>query len=143
LTRLLTLDRASPALLLLNWNIYKWRTTSRVWYLEFDHVGVFIWVNGASTDLDRWVWRQVVVGGHATWSTGWVERPAPTFSTDSGFSSSCRDVATKAETEPPQTLAIRLRSWADRLTPLPTWPGVWPTWSTYQIHPRGDDDFDI
>jgi hypothetical protein len=33
-TRLLTTDRASP-MLLLNWNFYKWRTTSRVWCLDF------------------------------------------------------------------------------------------------------------
>jgi hypothetical protein len=39
LTQLLTPDRASPALLLLNRNLYKWRTTSRVWYLEFHVVG--------------------------------------------------------------------------------------------------------
>jgi hypothetical protein len=30
-----TPDRALLALQLLNGNLYKWRTTSRVWYLEF------------------------------------------------------------------------------------------------------------
>jgi hypothetical protein len=37
LTRLSTSNRASPALLLLNWNLYKWRTTSRMWYFGFHH----------------------------------------------------------------------------------------------------------
>jgi hypothetical protein len=66
-------------------------------------MGVFIGLNETSTNLERSVWRQVVAGGR-------VERPPPTFSTDSGFSSSCRCVATKALAEPPQTLAARLLS---------------------------------
>jgi hypothetical protein len=33
--RLSTPDRASPTLLLLNWNLYKWRTISIVWCFEF------------------------------------------------------------------------------------------------------------
>jgi hypothetical protein len=37
--------------------------------------------------------------------TNRVERPPPTFSTDSGFSSLYRRVATKSRAEPPQTLA--------------------------------------
>jgi hypothetical protein len=49
-------------LLLLNQNLYKWRTTSRVWYLNFHHEEVFIGVNRTSTDLERSVWRQVVAG---------------------------------------------------------------------------------
>jgi hypothetical protein len=57
-------------------------------------------------------------------------------STDSGFSSSCRHVATKAWAEPPQTLV-------GRPTPGTTRPGVWPTRSMCQIHPLGDDDFEI
>jgi hypothetical protein len=39
LTQLSTPDRASLALLLLNWNLYKGRTTCRVWYLNFRHKG--------------------------------------------------------------------------------------------------------
>jgi hypothetical protein len=101
----------------------------------FTMMGVLIGVNGISTNLERLVWPQVV--------DGWVERPPPTFSNDSGFSSSCRHVATKARAEPPQTLAGLPRSWAGQLTPGRTQPGVWPTWSTCQIHPCGDDDFDI
>jgi hypothetical protein len=34
-----TPDRASPALLLLNQNYYKWRTTSRVRCVDFHHEG--------------------------------------------------------------------------------------------------------
>jgi hypothetical protein len=124
---------------LLNRNLYKWRTTSRVWYLDFHCEGIFIGVNGTSTDLERSVWRQVVAG-----QPSHVEgRPNGVASTDSGFSSMCRCVATKVRAELPQTLASQPRSWASRPAPLPTRPGVWPTWSTCQIHPRGDDDFNI
>jgi hypothetical protein len=49
-------------LLLLNRDLYKWRTTSRVWYLDFHHDGGIYRVNGTSTDLERSVWHQVVVG---------------------------------------------------------------------------------
>jgi hypothetical protein len=81
--------------------------------------------------------------GHAMWPADRVERPPPTLSADSDFSSSCRCMETKARTKLPQTLADRLRSWVSRPAPGPTWLGVWPTWSTCQIHPRGDDDFDV
>jgi hypothetical protein len=74
--------------------------------------------------------------GQATWPAGQVEWPPLNFSTDSGFSSWCRRMVTKAQAELPQTLA-------DRPAPLPTRPGVWRTWSTCQIHLCGDDDFDI
>jgi hypothetical protein len=101
--------------------------------------GVFIWVNGTSTDLEMSVWRKVVAGrpSHV------ASRPGGAASTNLGLSSSCRHVVTKARAKPPQTLADRPRSWAGRPTPWPTRPGVWLTWSTCQIHPRGDDDFDI
>jgi hypothetical protein len=107
-----------------------------VWCLNFHREGVFIGVNGPPpTWRGRFGarWRS---GGQAKWPADRVERSPPTFSTDSAFSSSCRRVATNAWTKPPQTLV-------GRLAPGPTWPGVWPTWSTCQIHPRGDDDFDI
>jgi hypothetical protein len=58
--------------------------------------GVFIGVNGTSTDLEMLVWRQVVAG-----------RLGGAASTDSGFSSLCRHVATNARAEFPQTLASR------------------------------------
>jgi hypothetical protein len=107
--------------------------------LDFHCRGVFIAVNGTSTNLERSVSRQVVAGwpSHAA---GWQGGAA---STDSGFSYSCRCAAMNAQAEPPQTLAGRSRSWAGRLAPRPTRPGVWPTWSTCQIHHLGDDVFDI
>jgi hypothetical protein len=49
-------------LLLLNWNLYKWRTTSRVWCVDFHCEGVFIGVNGSSTHLEKLVLRQVEAG---------------------------------------------------------------------------------
>jgi hypothetical protein len=72
-----------------------------------------------------------------------ADQPGGVASTDSGFSSSCRRVANKARAEPLETLVGRPRSWVGRSAPRPTRPGVWPTWSTCQIHPHGDDDFDI
>jgi hypothetical protein len=65
--------------------------------------GVFIAVNGTSTDLQRSVWRQVVV----SWPSHMAGRPGGVASTDLAFSSSCRCVETKAQAEPPQTLAGR------------------------------------
>jgi hypothetical protein len=118
-------------LLLLNQNLYKWRTTSRVWYLDFHHDGG---IYRGDWDLHRLGEDSFVSGGG---------RPGGAASTESGFSSSCICVATKAQAGPPQTLARRPRSWAGQPAPLPTQPGVWPTWSTCQIHPRDDDDFDI
>jgi hypothetical protein len=41
-TRLSSPDRALPALLLLNWNIYKWRTTSIVWCVLNATMRIFI-----------------------------------------------------------------------------------------------------
>jgi hypothetical protein len=49
-------------LLLLNWNLYKWKTTSRVWYLEFHRQGVFIGVQGRVTNLIKSVTHQVLAG---------------------------------------------------------------------------------
>jgi hypothetical protein len=49
-------------LLLINRNLYKWRTTSRVWYLEFHWQGVFIGVQGGVTNLIKSVTCQVLAG---------------------------------------------------------------------------------
>jgi hypothetical protein len=50
-------------LLLLNRNLYEWRTTSRVWYLEFHQQGgVFIGVQAGVTDLIKLLTRQVLAG---------------------------------------------------------------------------------
>jgi hypothetical protein len=85
-----TPDRASSALLLLNRNLYKWRTTSRVWCLNFHHEGVFIGVNGTSTNFEKSVWHQVEVG----WPSHASGQLCGAASTDSAFSSSSRRVAT-------------------------------------------------
>jgi hypothetical protein len=49
-------------LLLLHWNLYKRRTISRVWCVDFHRYGVFIGVQGGVTDLVKSVTRQVVLG---------------------------------------------------------------------------------
>jgi hypothetical protein len=116
-----------------------WRTTSRVWCINFPHERVFKGVNGTSTDLDQLGWRQA----EGRQPSHMADRSGGPASTDSAFSSSCRRVAIKARAEQPQTLAGRPRNWAGRSTHGPTRPGVWPTWSMCQKHPRGDDDFDI
>jgi hypothetical protein len=100
---------------------------------------VFIGPWGRSTNLAEVVTRQVAV----VKSSHMAGRPGGSASTYSSFSSSCRHVATKARAEPLETLAGRPRRWADRLAPGPVHPGFWPTQSICQIHPRGDNDFDI
>jgi hypothetical protein len=74
--------------------------------------------------LERSVWCQVVAGRPSHMAGQRVERPPPTFSIDSGLSSSCKRVATKARVEPPQTLAGWPRHWAGQWDPRPTWSGV-------------------
>jgi hypothetical protein len=59
-TRLSTPNRASPAFLLLNWNLYKWRTTSRVWCVNSIGRGVFIGVPRAITNSIKSVIHQVL-----------------------------------------------------------------------------------
>jgi hypothetical protein len=97
--------------------------------------GLFIGVNGTSTDLRGWFGARWRPSGQATWPAGWVERPPPTRPS-------------------PHVDVWQPRLGRDRLNPCPagqgvgsalgpTRPGVWPTWSTCQIHPRGDDDFNI
>jgi hypothetical protein len=65
-TQLSTLDRASPALLLLNQNLYMWRTTSRVWYLDFHHEGG---IYRAEWDFHRLTKVGLALGGG--WPTRW------------------------------------------------------------------------
>jgi hypothetical protein len=72
---------------------------------------VCIWVNRTSTNVERSVWRQVVAG-QPSHMAGW---PGGVASTDSGFSSLCRYVATKAQARMLQTLADQQRSCAGRL----------------------------
>jgi hypothetical protein len=63
--------------------------------------GVFIGVNGTSTNMESLVQHQVVAGRRSHM----VGQPGGGISTDLGFSSSCRRVATKAQAKLPQTLA--------------------------------------
>jgi hypothetical protein len=131
-TPLSTPDRASPMLLLLNQSLYKWRTTGRVWCVNFHHEGG---IYRGEWDL-HWLGEVGLTpsGGRSAKPRG---RPVGWSGFHRlGFSSSCRRLAPKAWVKPPQTLA-------GRPTPIPTQPAVWPTWSTCQIHLRGDDDFDI
>jgi hypothetical protein len=65
-------------LLLLNWNLYQWRTTSRLWYLGFHREGVFIGVQGEVTELINSVTR-LVLAGRPSHVAG---RPPSTASTD-------------------------------------------------------------
>jgi hypothetical protein len=110
-----------------------------VWYLDSHYEeGIY----RGEWDLhrpERSVWHQLVAG----WPRHVAGRLGGAASTDLGLSTSCRHVASKAWVRPPQTLAGRLKSSTDRPAPLPTRLGIWPTWSTCQIDPRGDDDFDI
>jgi hypothetical protein len=117
----LTLDRASPTLLLLNWNLYKWRTTSIVWCFEFHRQGVFIGVLGAVTDFIKLIIHHVVAG-----------RPSSAASTDSRprvpFHRLLERVTTKETHGRPQCGAGQLGSltgWpptGPHISGLCTWP---------------------
>jgi hypothetical protein len=65
-------------LLLLTQNLSKWRTTGRVWCVNFHYEGVSIGVNGTATDSERLVWLQVEAGR----SSHVVGRPGGAASTD-------------------------------------------------------------
>jgi hypothetical protein len=130
LTRLLTPDWASPMLLQLNRNLYKWRTTSIVWCVEFHQQGVFIGVPGVVTDLNEMVIRHVLAG--------WL---SSTASTDSRhrvpFHRLLESVTTKKTHE-------RLQSGASRPRSVTTWPTCqWPlhTVSSCQVYSWGDTYF--
>jgi hypothetical protein len=141
LTRLSTPDRASPTLLLLNRNLYKWRTTSRVWCYEFHQQGGILGVPGAITNLIKLVICQVLAGRHShvagqPWRAASIDsRPRVPFH--------CllENVTTK-ETHG------RLQSGSDRLGSLagrpPTGPTHhWPlhTTSSCRVHSQGDTYF--
>jgi hypothetical protein len=93
--------------------------------------GVFIGVNGTSTDLERSIRRLVVAGQPSHMAS----RSGGAASIDLGFSSSCRRMATKALAKPPQTLAGR------PLCPLNLGSG--PLGPRVKYTPPGDDDFVI
>jgi hypothetical protein len=65
-------------LLLLNRNLYKWRTTSSVCCFDFHRRGVFIGVQGGAADLVKSVTHHVVAGRHSHV----VDQPWSSASTD-------------------------------------------------------------
>jgi hypothetical protein len=112
-TRLLTHDRALPALLLLNQNLYKWRTTSRVWYLKYHRHGVFIRVQGGVTNLIKLVTCQVLAS-RPSHGAGLPPSPASTkFQHWIPYHCLQESVAVKPTHE-------RLQSGAGRPRPAPT-----------------------
>jgi hypothetical protein len=97
-------------------------------------IRIFIGVNGTSINLEGSVWRQVVVG-RPSHVTCWPSRAAFT-----GFFHQLRLLF---------LVMMRGNQGSGRTTsnpsqpaPRPTRPRVWPTWSTCQIHPCGDNYFD-
>jgi hypothetical protein len=131
-------DRALPALLLLNQNLYKWRTTSSVSCWVRSHRGAYIGAEGSLHQLSKICLEQMddLPTSHSSW-------PPPPSSLGSFLMNQRRDVTIKSRAEPTHTLAGWPRSWASQPAPRPTCPRVWCTWSTWQIHPRGDSHFDI
>jgi hypothetical protein len=110
---------------------------------HFHQKGVFVGLWGSSTDLVEVVTRQLAAGRPTTWPTDRVERLPLPFSITMTFLFSCRHVSMKSRAESTLDLTVQPGSWACWPTPRPVWLVVWPTQSTCQIHPRGDDDFDI
>jgi hypothetical protein len=129
-----TPDWASPVLLLLNRNLYKWTTISIVWCVEFYRHGVFIGVPKAVTDLIKSVIRQVLAGrpSHV------AGRPSSAASIDFKprvpFHRLLEKITAK-ETH------WRLQSGAGRPPTGPTHP--WPLHiaSSCQVYSRGDTYF--
>jgi hypothetical protein len=128
-------------LLLLNWNLYKWRTACIVWCVEFHRQGVFIGVPGVVTDLIKPVIHQVLVGRprHV------ADRPSSVASTNSRprvpFHRLLESVTMK-ETH------RRLQSGAGQPGSLAGWPSTGPTcqWplhtaSSCQVYFWGDTYF--
>jgi hypothetical protein len=134
LIRLSTFDKASPALLLLNWNIYKWRTTSRVWYLEFHRQGVFIGVQGGVTNLIKSVTRQVL----ASRSSHMARCPPSLASTDFQLWSPCYRLL---ESMPMKPTRERLQIGASQPPPGPIGQLPLHIASSCQVHSRGDTYF--
>jgi hypothetical protein len=78
-----------------------------VWCVDFHRKGVFIGVNGTSTDLERSLWHQVVAGRPSRMAGRAGGAASTDFLHRLGLSSSCRRLATKARAEAPQTLVDR------------------------------------
>jgi hypothetical protein len=95
-------DGASPALILLNWNFYKWRTISRVCYWVFSHKGAYIGVEGSLHRLGKVNLEQM--DGQPT---GHFSRFSLPSSLGSFLVNQHRDVSTKSRAKLTQTLAGR------------------------------------
>jgi hypothetical protein len=138
-----TLDRDSPVLLLLHRNLYKWRTTNRVWCVDFHRWGggVFIGVQGGVTDLVKSVTHQVVDGrpSHV------ARRPQGLAFTDFWLRISCYRLLESVTVKPTHE---RLQSGAGRPVGLTGWPPPGSTGqqslhitSLCQVHSWGDTYF--
>jgi hypothetical protein len=98
---------------------------------------------GVSTNLARLVWSKWMVGRPSTWLVGHSSHPPEPSRLRSFLVNRRRDVSTKSWAKQTQAPVGWPRSWDGQPAPRSTSPGVWPTWSTCQIHPRGDVHFDI
>jgi hypothetical protein len=111
--------------------------------VDFHHEEPFIEVEGSLYQLNQ-VGLEEMDGWAAIHMAG---RPLLLGSTDFQrwipLVKQCSSVTIKSRAELTQRLAGRARGWAGWLTPRPTWPGVWPTWSTCHLQPYGADNFDI
>jgi hypothetical protein len=127
--------------LLLNHNLYKWRTISIAWCVDFHRQGVFIGVLGAITDPIKSIIHQVLAGrpSHV------ASRPSSAASTDSRprvpFHCLLESVTTKETRGWLQSVARRLGSLAGRPPTRPT--HQWPLHmvSSCQVYSWGDSYF--
>jgi hypothetical protein len=107
-------------LLLLNWNLYKRRPTSRVWCLEFQRQGVFIGVQGGVTNLIKLVTCQLWAG----WSSHVVGQPPSLTSTDIKLQIPCYRLL---ESSPVKQTRERLQSGAGQPGSFVSRPPPGPT----------------
>jgi hypothetical protein len=128
-------------LLLVNRNLYKWRTTSIVWCVEFYRYGVFIGVTGAVTDLIKSVMHQVF-SGRPSHVASWPSSAASTNSRSRVPFHHLWESVIARETYG------RLQSGADRPGSLAGQPLTGPTYqwplhtaTSCQVFSRGDTYF--
>jgi hypothetical protein len=74
-----TPNRASLLLLLLNQNLYKWRTIRKVWCVWILSWGSLYRGRGESTDSIKSVWRWCTAGRPSTWPVGHPSQFPPTL----------------------------------------------------------------
>jgi hypothetical protein len=105
---------------------------------HFHNKGVFIGPWGSFTNLEKSVWHQVVAGRPVGWSGLHRLSPPPWPSTP--------HVDTCPRSHGPnqhKTWSVGQGVWPAGRPLGPFWLVVWLTQSICQIHPRGDDDFNI